>query len=66
MAAKKTQRVNLGEKGSFTVKKGAYHRATGIPEGQKIPMSRINADIKKGGRIGQMAKSAKGFKAMKG
>lgn len=65
MATKKTQKVDLGKKGSFTVHKGAYHRATGIPEGQNIPMSRINADIKKGGRIGQMAKSAKALKAMK-
>jgi hypothetical protein len=63
--AKKTQKVSLGKKGSFTVHKGAYHKATGIPEGEKIPISRINADIKKGGRIGQMAKSAKGFRAMK-
>jgi hypothetical protein len=60
----KKQKVSLGDKGSFKIRKGAYHAATGIPEGKKIPMSRINKDIKKGGAIGKMAKSAKGLKAM--
>jgi hypothetical protein len=62
---RKTKEVELTKKGEeFTVRKGAYHRATGIPQDEKIPMSRINADIKKGGKIGRMARSAKGFKAM--
>jgi hypothetical protein len=62
---RKTKEVELTKKGEeFTVRKGAYHRATGIPEEETIPTSRINADIKKGGKIGRMARSAKGFKAM--
>jgi hypothetical protein len=62
---RKTKEVELTKKGEeFTVRKGAYHRATGIPEEETIPISRINADIKKGGKIGRMARSAKGFKAM--
>jgi hypothetical protein len=62
---RKTKEVELTKKGEeFTVRKGAYHRATGIPEDEPIPMSRINTDIKKGGKIGRMARSAKGFKSM--
>jgi hypothetical protein len=62
---RKTKEVELTRKGEeFTVRKGAYHRATGIPEDEPIPMSRIEKDIAKGGKIGRMARSAKGFKAM--
>ena len=35
----KTQQVDLGSKGSFSVKKGALHEMLGIPESQKIPAS---------------------------
>ncbi len=37
----KRQRVDLGEKGSFEVKKGALHAELGIPLGEQIPESRL-------------------------
>jgi len=65
MAEAEKKEVELSKKGeTFKVRKGAYHRATGIPEDEPIPMSRIEKDIEKGGKIGRMARSAKGFKAM--
>ncbi len=59
------QRVNLGSKGSFTVRKGALHRALGVPEGQKIPAARLEqASNSSNPKVRRMAASAKGFKAM--
>ena len=58
------EKVNLGQAGKFTVKKGAYHAMKGIPEGQKIPKSVEEADAKKGGLLAKRAKSALGFRAM--
>jgi hypothetical protein len=59
---KKTQHVSLGEKGSFTVHKGALHAALGVPQGEKIPASKLKGHHH--GRLGRMIASAKGFKAM--
>lgn len=61
----KEQTVNLGKKGSFKVKKGAFHRALGKPEGQKL----TDADVQKGlnssnPKTRRQAASAKGFRAM--
>lgn len=39
----KVEKVNLGKKGSFRVRKGALHRALGIPAGRKIGEARIKA-----------------------
>ncbi len=42
MAGKaKVQEVKLGKKGSFKIRKGALHRALGIPQGEKIGETRI-------------------------
>lgn len=41
----KTKKVNLGKKGSFTSHPGRLHREMGIPQGQKIPMSRKRAAL---------------------
>jgi hypothetical protein len=61
-----TQEVNLGKKGSFSVRKGALHRALGVPEGEKIPASKLAAaSNSKNPKVRRMAASAKGFKAMK-
>jgi hypothetical protein len=60
--ASKTQHVSLGSKGSFNVHKGALHRALGVPEGEKIPESKLAGHHS--GRLGRMIASAKGFKAM--
>jgi len=58
----KTKTVNLGNKGSFTEHPGALHRALGVPEGEKIPESKLAGHHS--GRLGRMIASAKGFKAM--
>lgn len=62
--AKKTQKVSLGEKGSFTVHKGKLHRALNIPEGQKIPTSRLESKPGDSPSMKRMKASAKGFRAM--
>jgi len=62
MAERKVQHVSLGKKASFDVHKGALHRALGVPEGQKIPASKLAGHHH--GRLGRMIASAKGFKAM--
>ena len=59
---KKTQDVDLGEKGSFKVHKGALHRALGVPQGEKIPASKMAGHHT--GRLGRMIASAKGFAGM--
>jgi hypothetical protein len=59
----KRQHVDLGKKGSFTVRKGALHRALGVPEGEKIPESKLAGHHT--GKLGRMIASAKGFRAMK-
>lgn len=61
--AKKTEHVDLGKKGSFKVHKGALHRALGVPEGKKIPASKMAGHHH--GRLGHMIASAKGFAAMR-
>lgn len=58
-----TQHVSLGHKGSFNVHKGALHRALGVPEGTKIPESKLAGHHS--GRLGRMIASARGFAAMK-
>jgi len=45
-------------------KPGQLHRDLGVPQGEKIPMFKIRAAAKKGGKIGQRARFAitlKGF-----
>lgn len=61
----KEKTVNLGSKGSFKEKPGAFHRNMGIPAGKKI----TEDDIKRGEKsksptIRHEAASAAGFKAM--
>jgi len=61
----KKQTVNLGKKGSFTVRKGALHRALGIPEGETIGQKRITAALHSSKpSIRRMARSAKGLTHM--
>jgi len=43
-------------------KPGALHRQLGVPEGQKIPASKLNAAASKGGKLGQRARLAKTLK----
>lgn len=62
---KKTQKVSLGEKGSFTVRKGALHRALGIPESETIPASNKQIKSTDSPAVKKMKRSALGFAAMK-
>ena len=62
--AKKVTVVDLGKK-SFSLHKGALHRALGIPEGQTIPPARLAAALKdKRPEVRRMAASAKGLEGM--
>lgn len=45
---------------------GGLHRALGVPEGKKIPASKINAASHAGGHLGKMANLAKTLKHMHG
>ncbi len=57
--------VDLGKKGSFNVHKGALHRALHVPEGSKIPASKMaQAKRSSNPHVRNMARSAKGLKAM--
>lgn len=59
------EQVDLGKKGSFSVRKGALHRALGVPEGENIPAGKLAAaSHSKNPKVRRMAASAKGFKAM--
>lgn len=58
-------KVDLGSKGSFSVRKGRLHRALGIPEDETIPEKRLDeASHSKKPSVRRMAASAKGLKAM--
>ena len=62
---RKKHKVDLGEKGSFSVEKGALHRALGIPEDEKIPASDKEPHAGDSPRLKRMRASAKGFSKMK-
>ena len=65
--AKKTETVSLGKKGSFKVRKGALHRALGVPEGQKLGQARIKAALhSKNPQTRREAASAEGLTHMGG
>src|SRR4029077_17355957 len=60
----KSEHVDLGKKGSFSVKKGALHSMLGIPEDQKIPVSKLAPHAGDSPLLRRRKASAKGFKAM--
>lgn len=51
---------------AMQMKKGALHRMMGIPEGQKIPESKLKAAAGKGGLLGKRARLAEVLKRLKG
>jgi len=59
------QTVDLGEKGRFQIRKGALHRALGIPEDETIPASKKETHEGDSPKLRRMKASAKGFAAMK-
>jgi hypothetical protein len=64
LGRKKTQHVDLGDKGGFTTHKGALHRALGIAEDEKIPAGKLEPHEGDSTHLKRMKASAKGFKAM--
>lgn len=60
----KTEKVNLGSKGSFNVKKGALHAMLGVPEGQKLSASQLAPKPGDSPLLRRRKASAKGFAAM--
>lgn len=60
----KTQYVGLGKKGSFNIKKGALHKMLGVPQGQKIPASKLKPKAGDSTLLRRRKASAKGLKAM--
>lgn len=66
MAKVKVEKVKLGKKGSFNIRKGALHRALGIPQGEKIGQKRIKAALhSKNPETRREAVSAEGLTHMK-
>lgn len=63
--AHKTQHVDLGGKGSFTVHKGGLHEALGVPQGKKLTASEKEPKPGDSEHVKHMKASAKGFAAMK-
>jgi hypothetical protein len=62
----KVQTVDLGKKGSFKVRKGALHKALGVPEDEAIGQERIRKAMNsKNPEIRKMAESAAGLTSMK-
>ena len=47
-----------------TGKKGALHKALHVPEGEKIPESKLKAAEKKGGKVGKEARLAETLKGL--
>lgn len=48
------------------MKKGALHRQLGVPQGQKIPASKLAAAAKKKGKLGRRARLAETLKTLRG
>jgi len=48
-----------------TKNKGGLHRSLGIPEGEKIPQSKLNEAAKRGGKVGKQARLAKTLKGLR-
>ena len=62
---KKEHKVDLGDKGSFSVNKGGLHRALGIPEGKPLTASEKEPKAGDSEHVKRMKASAKGFASMK-
>lgn len=45
-------------------KPGQLHRDLGVPQGEKIPASKLAAAAKRGGKVGQRARLAQTLKGM--
>ena len=66
-SGKKVMEDNIDEKNWIkgAIKKpGALHRDLDVPQGEKIPASKLKAAAKKGGKVGQRARLAQTLKKM--
>lgn len=61
----RTKTVNLGSKGSFKEKPGALHAMLDVPEGEKIPASKLAPHPGDSPLLRRRKASAKGFAAMR-
>ena len=59
-----TKTVDLGSKGSFKEKPGALHAMLNVPQGEKIPASKLAPHPGDSPLLRRRKASAKGFKAM--
>ena len=64
-ATMKTKHVDLGSKGSFQEKPGALHAMLHVPEGEKIPASKLASHPGDSPKLRRRKASAKGFAGMK-
>ncbi len=62
----KSEHVDLGKKGSFSVKKGALHQMLGVPEDKTIPQSKLASHKGDSPLLRRRKASAKGLEAMHG
>lgn len=60
MAAKKPEKFIAGA----IKKKGQLHKDLGVPQGEKIPESKLKAAAKKPGKVGQRARFAETLKGL--
>jgi hypothetical protein len=60
----KRKQVDLGSKGSFSVKAGALHDMLHVPEGDKLPASDLTPKPGDSPLLRRRKASAKGFRAM--
>ena len=63
--SKKVKVVNLGKAGSFKIRKGRLHEKLGVPQGKKIPASKLAIKPSDSSELKHEKASAKGFAAMK-
>lgn len=57
--------IKLGKKGSFKLRRGALHKALGVPLDEKIPASKMEAaSHSRNSRVRREVASAKGLEAM--
>ena len=59
-----TEKVDLGKKGSFSVKKGALHEMLGIESDKPIPTNKLQPHAGDSTLLKRRKASARGFRAM--
>lgn len=61
----KVEKIDLGKKGKFSIRRGALHKALGIPEGEKLGHDRMEEALhSRNPEVRKMARSGLGLSAM--